>query len=275
MFKLLLLSIAFSVMFAESVVFAATPEKATSPSNTRSSKNTARDSFGVQSIDPFQKVEVKSQKEESAPNPFLELLQQKVVLPDKKRPARKAQPPKKSAQQKAAELLEQQMNEFNPFEDSTEGSMYSKEHQELLLSNPFAAGDPFAHEYLTESGKKAAQDHPNISTRTANNTNAPNVVKFEPAQEAKDVDAAEVKEIRVTFNQNMSQNGFSWCGGGEMFPETTGKPRWLDKRTCVLPVKLVSGKTYELSINCLSAKNFRSEKGVPVEPVPYSFSTSK
>jgi RNA polymerase sigma-70 factor (ECF subfamily) len=36
----------------------------------------------------------------------------------------------------------------------------------------------------------------------------------------------------------------------EMFPETTGKPRYLeDKRTCVLPVKLQPGKTYLIALN--------------------------
>ncbi len=103
---------------------------------------------------------------------------------------------------------------------------------------------------------------------------APNVVRFEPPLEAKDVDHESVTEIRVTFDRDMDTGGYSWCGGGDDFPGAADKtPCWIGKRTCVLPAKLEPGKTYRLSINAPSFKNFRSEGGVPVEPVPYSFTT--
>ena len=104
---------------------------------------------------------------------------------------------------------------------------------------------------------------------------APTVVKFEPANGAADVDAATVKELRVTFDVDMNTEGYSWTGGGEMFPKTPSAPKWIDSRTCVLPVDLESGKQYRLGINAPSFKNFRSASGVPVVPVLYSFSTKK
>lgn len=102
----------------------------------------------------------------------------------------------------------------------------------------------------------------------------PKIAKMEPENGAKDVDAEKTTELRVTFDRDMNTGGFSWCGGGEDFPGTEDEtPRWIDKRTCVLPVKLVAGKTYRLSINAPSFKNFQSADGVPVEPTPYSFTT--
>lgn len=101
----------------------------------------------------------------------------------------------------------------------------------------------------------------------------PVVTKLEPANGAKGVDAAAVRELSVTFDIDMDTESFSWCGGGETFPETTGKPKWIDDRTCILPVELEPGKSYVLGINAPSFKGFQSEAGVPVEPLTYKFST--
>jgi len=106
------------------------------------------------------------------------------------------------------------------------------------------------------------------------NKDAPVVVKMEPPNGAVDVDAAGVKELRVTFDIDMNTGGYSWCGGGETFPKAT-QPKWIDKRTCVLPVELESGKSYVLGINAPRFQNFRSESGVPVVPLTYKFSTKE
>lgn len=78
----------------------------------------------------------------------------------------------------------------------------------------------------------------------------PVVVSTVPQAGATDVDPA-TTEIRVTFSKDM-QNG-NWAFAQlmkETFPETTGKPRYLeDKRTCVLPVKLEPGRTYVIALN--------------------------
>jgi hypothetical protein len=102
----------------------------------------------------------------------------------------------------------------------------------------------------------------------------PVVVRFEPANGARDV-APALSELRVTFNVRMG-GGFSWCGGGAEYPEIPEgeRPRWTEDRlTCLLPVRLKPGWNYRLSLNSLSAVNFQSEGGVPLDPTPFSFST--
>jgi RNA polymerase sigma-70 factor (ECF subfamily) len=101
---------------------------------------------------------------------------------------------------------------------------------------------------------------------------APQIVKTIPMIGAKDVDPS-IKEIIVVFDRDMGA-GFSWTGGGEQFPKTTGNAVWRDSRTCVLPVALEPGKSYRFGINAPSYKNFRSKEGVPVEPVLFEFVTS-
>jgi hypothetical protein len=101
---------------------------------------------------------------------------------------------------------------------------------------------------------------------------APKVAQMVPPVGATDVDPT-LSELRVTFDQDMAQ-GFSWTGGGPSFPKTTGWPHWVDRRTCVLPVALEPGHSYQLGINSPSHKNFRSVAGVPVEPVRWYFTTS-
>jgi len=104
------------------------------------------------------------------------------------------------------------------------------------------------------------------------NAVAPTVVTLEPANEATGVDSETVTELRVTFDIDMDTSGYPWTGGGEMFPKA-GTPKWIDKRTCVLPVELEPGKSYLLGINAPSFQNFKSEAGVPVVPLTYKFST--
>ncbi|HEY3862004.1 MAG TPA: S41 family peptidase [Verrucomicrobiae bacterium] len=103
---------------------------------------------------------------------------------------------------------------------------------------------------------------------------SPEIVEMNPANEAGDVDPA-LSELRVTFDVPMG-GGMSWCGGGPNFPEVAAgaKPHWSeDGRTCVLPVKLKPGRSYNLGLNSASFHNFRSAKGVPLAPVAYSFRT--
>jgi RNA polymerase sigma-70 factor (ECF subfamily) len=92
---------------------------------------------------------------------------------------------------------------------------------------------------------------------------APQIVSTSPARGASDV-APTLKEITVTFDQDMEE-GMSWTGGGPEFPPSPeGKQaHWRDKRTCVLPVKLQGGHHYRVGINSTSYRNFRSAAGVP------------
>src|SRR5690606_38446928 len=85
----------------------------------------------------------------------------------------------------------------------------------------------------------------------------PRVVEAVPDHADAGVDPG-LKELRITFDQDMQQGGFSLCGGGPTFPKITERPRWEGARTLVVPVSLEAGKRYELSVNCPSARNFRS-----------------
>jgi beta-lactamase regulating signal transducer with metallopeptidase domain len=100
---------------------------------------------------------------------------------------------------------------------------------------------------------------------------APQIVSTEPAFNAKEVDPS-VAVLRVTFDQDMAQS-FSWTGGPPAFPETAGAPRWVDKRTCELPVKLEAGRVYRVGFNSKSHQNFKSEAGVPTPPKVLAFAT--
>ncbi len=102
----------------------------------------------------------------------------------------------------------------------------------------------------------------------------PRIVKLVPLNGAKDVDPG-LTELRVTFSVPMG-GGFSWVGGGQQYPTMPEgkKPYWTeDKKTCVLPVQLQPNWEYHLGFNSPSFKNFRSETGVPLDPVPYTFKT--
>src|SRR5262245_41290158 len=92
----------------------------------------------------------------------------------------------------------------------------------------------------------------------------PKVTKAVPDNGDSDVDPG-LKEIRITFDQPMSQSGFSVCGGGPSFPELAGRPRWMNKQTLTIPVKLKPDHTYQLGINCPGAQNCRGANGQPAE----------
>jgi hypothetical protein len=101
----------------------------------------------------------------------------------------------------------------------------------------------------------------------------PRVVEMSPENGATDV-APGTDELRVVFDRDMTTKGFSFCGGGPAFPPIQGNPKWINKRTIVAKVKLEPDHDYSCSLNCPAAQNFRSADGTPLEPVPWTFSTS-
>ncbi len=100
----------------------------------------------------------------------------------------------------------------------------------------------------------------------------PRVVETVPENGAQDVDP-HLRQIRVVFDQDMDQGSYSICGGGESYPETIGNPRWINKRTIVMRVRLVPEHTYQMSVNCRSYKNFKNTSGESAEPYPIEFGT--
>jgi hypothetical protein len=101
----------------------------------------------------------------------------------------------------------------------------------------------------------------------------PRIVSTSPADGATDVDPA-LKEITVKFDQDM-ETGMSWTGGGAEYPPAPegAEAYWLNKRTCVMPVKLQRGHFYRVGINSVSYRNFRSAAGVPAVPSAIRFTT--
>lgn len=112
---------------------------------------------------------------------------------------------------------------------------------------------------------------------TAGNNGAtasfPKVVKTTPASGATDVDPS-LEWVTVTFDREMGK-GMSWTGGPPHFPpvDKSRKPRWKDKRTCELPVKLRKASYYRFGINSKSYLNFRDAAGNPALPTVVRFTT--
>ncbi len=101
---------------------------------------------------------------------------------------------------------------------------------------------------------------------------APKVLRTYPVNGSKDVVPGTV-QIRIKFDQDMNQARCSICGAGPLFPTFAGKPMWEDKRTLVFPAALEPDHEYQLSVNCPSYQNCRSEAGVPAEIHPINFKT--
>jgi len=90
----------------------------------------------------------------------------------------------------------------------------------------------------------------------------PVVVKTEPQSGFTDVDPS-ITELRVTFSKPMTDGDWAWAQiSDDTYPKTTGRPRFLDDhKTCVLPVKLESGKTYVIWLNLPPYDSFQDTDG--------------
>jgi RNA polymerase sigma-70 factor (ECF subfamily) len=102
----------------------------------------------------------------------------------------------------------------------------------------------------------------------------PAVVKTVPEAGASDVDP-KLTEIKVTFSKDMQGGSWSWAMLAQAnFPKMDGKPKYLaDKRTCVLPVKLESGKVYAIWVNSAKFENFKDTDGRSAVPYLLVFRT--
>ncbi|MBU0754309.1 MAG: Ig-like domain-containing protein [Planctomycetes bacterium] len=101
---------------------------------------------------------------------------------------------------------------------------------------------------------------------------APRVVKMTPENGATDVDP-NLEEIVVVFSEPMTDGSWSVTGGGENFPEIKSI-RYTNKCTeLIIKVGLKPDWTYNFGLNSPSHRNFKSQKGVPLEPMRVTFST--
>jgi hypothetical protein len=103
----------------------------------------------------------------------------------------------------------------------------------------------------------------------------PKVVSMTPDNGAADVDPA-LAAIRVVFDRPMADGSWSMVGGGPHFPEVVGKPSYDETKTVwTVPVKLKPDWSYRFMLNSGRFQAFRSEAGVPLEPVTVEFKTGK
>ena len=113
-----------------------------------------------------------------------------------------------------------------------------------------------------------------VANGTGRPSRTPRLIESVPKAGQNDV-SADLKEIRVTFDRDMGK-GMSWTGSPDFFfppGDESQKARWIDARTCVLPVKLEKGKYYRVGINADSFRNFRSARGVSFPSSVISFTT--
>lgn len=103
----------------------------------------------------------------------------------------------------------------------------------------------------------------------------PKLISLTPKNGAGDVDPA-VKAIVITFDRAMQKGNWSVVGGGDDFPEVTGRPSYdASGKVLTIPVRLKPGWTYRFQLNSPRHQGFRSSAGVALEPVPVEFRTTK
>jgi hypothetical protein len=118
-----------------------------------------------------------------------------------------------------------------------------------------------------------AQTAKEISVKTM----PPSVVKTVPEAGDTAVDPG-LKEITVIFSKEMKTNRmWAVCQiSKETFPTTAGQIHYLsDQRTCVVPVKLESEKTYVLWFNRGQFNSFRDKENNPAVPYLLVFKTKQ
>ena len=106
-----------------------------------------------------------------------------------------------------------------------------------------------------------------VPAASAVGSSTPHVVSTTPAALSNDVNP-DLDRITVTFNMPMMDQSWSWTGGGDTYPQTTGRPYYdATRTTCTMPVKLEPGKVYWVGINSPSHKNFKTPDR---DPAPWT-----
>lgn len=114
---------------------------------------------------------------------------------------------------------------------------------------------------------------PGLSRPTNSSPNAmpPVVIETFPASGSAEVDPG-ITELRATFSKPVF--GAAWCRvDNYSVPETTGSPRYVDERTCVLPVRLQPSRVYALWLNTEGQLAFRDRENRPAMPYLLIFQT--
>ncbi len=85
---------------------------------------------------------------------------------------------------------------------------------------------------------------------------------------------ADTPALVVTFSHRMHPRSWSVVGIPSETPESDPPSFDASGTTFTLPWRLEAGRTYRFSLNDVNHQNFVSEAGVPLEPVPLSFSVA-
>jgi hypothetical protein len=109
-----------------------------------------------------------------------------------------------------------------------------------------------------------------IFSNAQNQVTAPKIISTIPDFGDCSVDP-NITEIVLKFDQDMGE-GYSVPDLTNM-PQITGQPRWIDKRTISLPVKLYPNRLYSLVFNTWQFQNFKNVGGIPLNPVELHFQT--
>jgi len=122
--------------------------------------------------------------------------------------------------------------------------------------------------FFAETAKNLPKTQADVASKR------PKVVSMIPANEAQDVDP-DLTAIQVVFDRPMAAKSWSLVGGGPHCPET-GEGAHFDAQHKVwtVPVKLKPDWSYQFMLNSADYDAFRSEEGVPLEPVSVTFKTA-
>jgi hypothetical protein len=107
----------------------------------------------------------------------------------------------------------------------------------------------------------------------ARQAKAPKVVSLLPAATATGVDPG-LKALAVTFDRPMQDGSWAVVGGGPKFPKIAGRLSYdAARKVLTIPVELQPGTSYEMWLNRGKYDSFRSEDGVPLASVHWTFTT--
>jgi len=119
---------------------------------------------------------------------------------------------------------------------------------------------------------ETAKDFPRKQAELAGKR--PKIVSMVPANGAQDVDP-KLTAIEVVFDRRMKDKGWAFVGGGPHCPETGKDCRYdAQHKVWTVPVTLKPGWSYRFMLNSEKFVGFRSEEGVPLEPVTVTFKTA-
>ena len=102
----------------------------------------------------------------------------------------------------------------------------------------------------------------------------PKVLSLIPTNGAQDVDP-DLTAIQVVFDRPMADQSWSLVGGGPHCPKTGNGAHYdAQHKIWTVPVTLKPDWSYEFMLNSETFDAFRSEEGVPLEPVSVTFKTT-